>query len=207
MGTLVNRRRYMGGKALPYDAEIEYLEGTGTQFIDTGIAPSSTIKTVLKFSIKNGFSFSAASFLFGSAYSGSSYYSVALASSTAIRVPKNTSFTNCTIPSINYDEVHTISYKPGEIKYDGQSVGTYSGKLTSSTVDIRLFGRYGNTVDNRTIISYLCVHGYEVYDGESKILDLIPVRVGQVGYMYDKVSGQLFGNAGTGSFTLGPDKT
>lgn len=35
--------------------------------------------------------------------------------------------------------------------------------------------------------------------------DFIPVRVGQVGYMYDKVSGQLFGNAGTGEFILGPD--
>ena len=37
-------------------------------------------------------------------------------------------------------------------------------------------------------------------------VDLIPVRVGQVGYMYDKVSGQLFGNVGTGDFGLGPDK-
>jgi hypothetical protein len=37
-------------------------------------------------------------------------------------------------------------------------------------------------------------------------LDLIPVRVGNVGYMYDKVSGKLFGNVGTGSFILGPDK-
>lgn len=36
--------------------------------------------------------------------------------------------------------------------------------------------------------------------------DSIPVRVGQVGYMYDRVSGQLFGNAGTGQFILGPDK-
>jgi hypothetical protein len=40
----------------------------------------------------------------------------------------------------------------------------------------------------------------------SKIADFIPVRVGQVGYMYDKVSGTLFGNAGTGSFILGSDR-
>ena len=37
------------------------------------------------------------------------------------------------------------------------------------------------------------------------VRDLIPVRVGNVGYMYDKVSGQLFGNSGTGNFILGPD--
>ena len=35
--------------------------------------------------------------------------------------------------------------------------------------------------------------------------DYIPVRVGQVGYMYDRVSRRLFGNAGTGAFVLGPD--
>ena len=34
----------------------------------------------------------------------------------------------------------------------------------------------------------------------------VPVRVGSVGYLFDRVSGQLFGNAGTGAFTLGPDK-
>lgn len=37
-------------------------------------------------------------------------------------------------------------------------------------------------------------------------LDLIPVRVGSVGYMYDKNSGTFYGNAGTGAFILGPDK-
>jgi hypothetical protein len=37
-------------------------------------------------------------------------------------------------------------------------------------------------------------------------MELIPVRVGNVGYMYDKVNGKLFGNSGTGSFTLGADK-
>lgn len=41
--------------------------------------------------------------------------------------------------------------------------------------------------------------------GNNALLDLIPVRVGNVGYMYDNVSGRLFGNAGSGSFILGPD--
>jgi hypothetical protein len=36
--------------------------------------------------------------------------------------------------------------------------------------------------------------------------DFVPVRVGQVGYLYDRVSGTLYGNAGTGNFTVGPDK-
>ena len=46
----------------------------------------------------------------------------------------------------------------------------------------------------------------KIWKGGSLVRDYIPVRVGQVGYMYDKVSGQLFGNSGTGDFVLGPDK-
>jgi hypothetical protein len=47
---------------------------------------------------------------------------------------------------------------------------------------------------------------FKIYSNNGLVRDLIPVRVGQVGYMYDKVSGQLFGNSGTGEFILGADK-
>lgn len=46
---------------------------------------------------------------------------------------------------------------------------------------------------------------FKAYIDDDLVLDLIPVRVGNVGYMYDRVSGKLFGNVGTGSFILGPD--
>lgn len=51
------------------------------------------------------------------------------------------------------------------------------------------------------------IYAVQITQGTEIIMDLIPVRVGNVGYMYDKVSGNLFGNSGTGSFTLGPDVT
>ena len=46
----------------------------------------------------------------------------------------------------------------------------------------------------------------------TNIGDFIPVRftneLGETeGAMYDRVSGQLFRNAGTGAFVIGPDKT
>ena len=48
-------------------------------------------------------------------------------------------------------------------------------------------------------------------DGSS-VRDFIPVRFTNSlgvseGAMYDRVSGQLFRNAGTGAFVIGPDKT
>ena len=46
----------------------------------------------------------------------------------------------------------------------------------------------------------------EIWDEQyNKVLDLIPVRKGNIGYMYDRVSGQLFGNQGTGAFIIGND--
>ena len=63
------------------------------------------------------------------------------------------------------------------------------------------FGRKGSPIIfGKSRIAYC-----KVYDNGTLLRDFIPVRVGNVGYMYDKVSGQLFGNSGTGSFILGPD--
>ena len=38
------------------------------------------------------------------------------------------------------------------------------------------------------------------------VMDLIPIRIGSVGYMFDGCSGEVLGNSGTESFLLGPDK-
>lgn len=52
-----------------------------------------------------------------------------------------------------------------------------------------------------------CKFHYLKFEGRDGLLDIIPVRVGDVGYLYDRVSGELFGNSGTGKFIVGPDKT
>lgn len=49
------------------------------------------------------------------------------------------------------------------------------------------------------------VFGFKLYKSGALVRDYIPVRKGTVGYLYDRVSGALFGNAGTGDFVLGPD--
>ena len=52
---------------------------------------------------------------------------------------------------------------------------------------------------------YSKIYSFRLDKGGIPQLDLIPVRVGDEGFMYDRVSGKLFGNAGTGRFILGPD--
>ena len=71
--------------------------------------------------------------------------------------------------------------------------------------NIRLFGSAG------VVASYSKWSGkinyVKITQGDALVMDLIPVRIGQVGYMYDKISRQLLANAGTGDFILGADKT
>ena len=50
------------------------------------------------------------------------------------------------------------------------------------------------------------IYACQIYEGDTLVRDFIPVRKGTTGYMYDKVSGNLFGNSGTGDFVLGNDK-
>ena len=89
--------------------------------------------------------------------------------------------------------------------------GTYSFSLpidqewpSGATKPIYLFaydnkGTPGNTGNAR-------IYSAQFTKGDAVVMDLVPVRKDGVGYMYDKVSGQLLGNSGTGDFVIGPDK-
>lgn len=50
------------------------------------------------------------------------------------------------------------------------------------------------------------VYSFKIWQNGTLVRDYIPVRKGTVGYLYDRVTHKLFGNAGTGDFVIGPDK-
>ena len=65
---------------------------------------------------------------------------------------------------------------------------------------IQLFSHRGYyNVMGRIYLCKLWFYGTMIYD-------LIPVRKNGIGYMYDKLSGKMFGNSGHGNLILGPDK-
>jgi len=200
MGIIINRRRVMG-KRLPYDAEIEYLESSGTQWIDTGIYPTNTIVAKLKFMNLE----STGNVIFGM-YDGENnsyrYFNFGKDSyfDTGEGVRKNRLIAN------------NIKVHPNEI-YEIELGNKYIKNIITDTI------KYG-TVYNFTFNKTLTLNNYnnnnfsknrwyhvEIFDNTTLILNLIPVRIGTRGYMYDKVSKQLFGNSGTGEFILGPDVT
>lgn len=93
-------------------------------------------------------------------------------------------------------EIYSVLHSGDQrFSVDGQVVMTAADKpdLKDNTT-VRIFSK-----------SRQRLYNVELLRNGVKLRDLIPVRVGEVGYMYDQVSGELFGNAGSGSFILGPD--
>ena len=89
--------------------------------------------------------------------------------------------------------------------YKEGSVPTYKiievGVESENQLPIQLFPKGKKNLARTRIMKFESIRNGE------KVADIIAVRKDGVGYMYDRVSGQLFGNAGTGAFVIGPDKT
>ena len=88
----------------------------------------------------------------------------------------------------------------GKIVFESTSILTFNG-LHPTYQRSGIFSASGSTYLAKG--SYFC--GLVCKKNGVKVMDLVPVRVGQVGYAYDKVTKTLYPSSGTGSFVLGPD--
>lgn len=207
-----SRRQLMAFR--PYDAEIEYLENyTGREAIDTGIYGTNT--TQVSFEVMF-FNTSVPDYTGGDAFgSGVVEYG---STQNVLGVTYNRNQGNFySFLGNNYKITiglnlltgikHTITYSSkgtwvnGVKVQDGWYNNSFQTPYTISAIVSRpaTIGGFGGCRKAR-------LYKFSISDNGILVRDLIPVRVGNVGYMYDKVSGQLFGNSGTGSFVLGPDK-
>ena len=189
-------------KILPYDAEIEYLESTGTQYISTMMIPTR-VHVGLK--------------PIGAAapYHDNAYFGV---NNNGSRTTGLSSETKDTLKAINYYRT-SVEFSAlwgvfHEVYFDGDTVSV-DGETKALVTDfsytsdgVKSFGLFdfpqratGSTP--KSAISYC-----KMWDREDSLMaDFIPVRKGTTGYLYDRVSCKLFGNQGTGAFIIGPDKT
>ena len=182
---------------LPYDSKIEYLEGDGLGYINTGIQTGGDI--IVKMSLYKT-SLNVGKWCFGGCSSiGSNMFGV---------YHRNTSFdirfgyrNSYYIGPLYADlpDVVDIEVGNGIFKVAGTSV-SYTLATFTGTYGIIIFGLNAST----KYLSSVKIKSFYIKKGSLE-MDMIPVRVGTVGYMYDRVSGQLFGNDGAGDFVLGPD--
>ena len=189
----------------PYDAEIEYLESTGTQFIKTGITQADDLTIECTFQ-KTG-STSTWGTYFGCGYSDNSAYNILGRHYSTTPTDfnpwfANTTYGECRVP-VSTNSMNTVVVKAGSCVKDGTSytISTVTGRLSS--YEIYLFTA---NKDNASWRPQPCrISKFVIKRGSTTLADYIPVRVGTVGCMYDKVSGEILSNAGTGDFVKGND--
>lgn len=198
---LLMRRRETAIQSLPYDAEIEWIQGDGNSWFNLGFVSNylhfDTTNFELKFECTENKTFVWAGcnvqrcqfvlvggrfrFDFAMNNDGGAYVSEILTMNTPYTLIQkdgqttvgNTTYTNVSRSLTGTQKFYLFTRNPREAST------TFTGKIY-----------YFRITDRST--------------GNDKAF-FIPVRIGQVGYLYDKMSGQLFGNQGTGAFLLGPD--
>lgn len=210
---LINlRNALMTGKRLPYDAEVEYLESTGTQYVDTGVILDSTYGIDILFAPMESASGVSEHGIFGSSVSGSGTVHNVLqihssAGGVGLWMPSNTRICNYAITIGDCQHWQINLGNTNNVVVDGANRGsTHPTTATACPYPVYLFARDVGGALKAGSYSKMRLYSWTVTDASGNIIQqLIPVRKGTVGYLYDRVSGKLFGNAGTGAFAYGND--
>ena len=225
------------GKALPYDAEVEWLQGDGASYIDGFIdfsnvsakttLVSCTIEVVDQVLDKFEDADKEQKTIFGiyprkSSQTGCIRVQCPVEDDKTFYVlPFSALARSAYLHSLNDGKKITATIvKSNQTLATGSLSNTHGENNTSSITSFNnsyftpegytpiLFGiKYPDgeivALSHAKINSFKCKNEFT-----SQEVDMIPVRKDGVGYMYDKISGQLFGNAaGKGAFVIGPDKT
>jgi len=197
----------------PEYQQVEYIESTGTQYIDTGYVNSSDnnpykIEIDFKFeSLSNdGFVFGTArntgnqySFIFGYNLSDNAWIFSRLGSSgSGIRFGT---------PDTSR---HTIKYVFNEgLYFDGVLESTtveQASTSISSNKNIGLFARIRGTTPNA--YSNIRMYSCKFYESENILVrDFVPCyrKSDNVAGLYDVVNNEFYTNSGTGNFVVGAD--
>lgn len=188
-------KRRAAQKSLPYDAEIEYLRNSGEAYIYVPIKIKNNWSWHLDFMrISNQSTYAA--IIYGSPYKVGFW-----TNTKGIVWVNNTEniYSNITVPR---NERIQIDVNRNTIKFSWTET-----KKTVSSVDYTINGislfKWGKG-DNRGGIHN--IYNFYAKDENGIIrINLIPVRIGSVGYLYDEVSGKMFGNLGSDYFINGED--
>ena len=175
--------------------ELEYIHSSGTQYINAVFKPNQ--KTRVSMKMKSSQSTGSNVWLFGCQKSwASNGYAV---STYTAEFGKNSTTTSFTI----YDGiVHEVDFDCGTLKIDGSTVWSASGVFQT---ELYLYLAAINA--NGTAFGFDgYIYSCQTYDNGTFVRDYIAAKLadGTVG-LYDKLNGLLYINAGTGTFTAGPE--
>ncbi len=198
------------GTYIPY-TQLEYIQTTGTQWIDTGMYGHMNYTYEIDFNQTNLGNY----YLWGAwgqrSASGNVMtfggYDSGLSKKWHVRWDYNS---NRGIVLMARDtDRHLVRVDDGEMFFDGVSFGVEAGHDPSVVLNYNLFLGALDVMGtvNSSYKSKARFYSYKVYDeNDTLVQNFVPAlrNDDNVVGMYDTVSGTFFTNAGTGTFTAGP---
>ena len=193
--------QYVSGPKLPNGyTELEYIQSSGTQYIDTGLKPNQDTRVVTKFDMIQ--TDTAWRKLWGSG-SGSYNLDFALWNSGTTKLQsyygtKTNNAVPITSMSLNVDANKNIW------KYSGETI-TFDKNNFTCAYSMYIFNV--NKDDNSQYFpGMMKLYLFKIYDNDVLVRDFIPCKnpSGVIG-LYDLVNNQFYQNAGTGTFIAGPE--
>ena len=183
---------------------VEYIESTGTQYINTNIIPTDTMGIYMRLSSSD---ISTDSIYFGSRKETDTRFWAGNYSSK-LYFGWNTITPSDSRPQITADQAFDIelNYMNSRVKkYNNNYAENITTALSSTnTIPISIFA--GNNNGTTICESIIKLYEFKVSNNSDIIHDFIPCirRTDGVAGLYDKVSGVFYTNAGSGNFTVGP---
>lgn len=180
--------------------QVEYIESSGSQYIDVGFKPNNNTRVVMDFQFTSAPS-SDHAVIFGARDSANvNSFCVFYIKDGYFRSDYNTTNTNQW--AINSTARYIIDKNKGTTSLNG-TTQSYSGATFYCSYNMYLFalngGGYVYFPSNK-----LRVFSCQIYDNGTLIRDFVPCKnQSGVAGLYDTVSGVFYENAGTGSFLAG----
>ena len=190
--------------------DIEYLQSTGSQYINTGYILKSTDKVDVKFSSQGSIQYEAVFGARKSSYSQNAYvvFSRFGSSNKIVYNRSGNEKQGSTIQTNTIYEIHTEG-QTCTVKQNGTVVQTITTTGTANDC-INPCGLFTLNTDSSTgftkdTYSNMKIYSFKITDANDNIImNLKPVRdSGNVGYMYDTVTNRVLTN--TGTFQIGND--
>lgn len=196
----------IGGLPTGY-TEVQYIQSTGTQYIDTGVTPGNTTKVEIDFEPTSLDAHHLMILGTRNTSSGGDQFVIGWAGHKSPAVWRSdygssqVSFTT-TITGVAR---HYAVKNGASCKIDTETVSNTAATFTSSYT-LYLFG--GNQANTTVSLITAKLYRCKIYTSDQLVRDFIPCinPDGKVG-LYDLISGKFYVNAGAGVFTAGPKVT
>lgn len=175
--------------------KLEYIESTGTQYVDTGVKMTNRSTVDLKLMLTSA---SYTGLVFGSRTSATAKNFVWAQVDTKLQVDYRNYSENRFQQAINTN-VTTIHVDPTSCIINGTECAISGSDAFEADTNAYIFNASGSNFT--TVLGKFKLYSCRIYDGNTLVRDFIPCidPNGNIG-LYDLVNKKFYGNAGSGVF-------